>query len=155
MHDLMDRAADEEEVQPIRIKPCWHPGVAGVRMTCAPQDGRHDRGRCPLLRSMPPSPWRLVTTSPAACQNVLQRHRVLNLMTHVDPGSALIWITPANDVADPLTFRMPGGRVDRAHHRPLTPISGRVDRRRPTSGWSKTGPTRVASIPSRVALSAC
>ena len=46
LHDLMDRAVDDEEVKAIRAdadRDARHPG--GSRRA-HPQDGRHDRGRC-------------------------------------------------------------------------------------------------------------
>jgi cation diffusion facilitator family transporter len=96
MHDLMDRAVDEQEVGAIRQTLVDTPGVQSVHdirtrkmgdmivvdahievdATISVEDG-HD-------------------IAVEARQRVLQRHRVLNLMTHVDP-----WRRPDLDHAGP------------------------------------------------------
>jgi cation diffusion facilitator family transporter len=96
MHDLMDRAVDEQEVAAIRQTLVDTPGVQSVHdirtrkmgdmivvdahievdATISVEDG-HD-------------------IAVEARQRVLQRHRVLNLMTHVDP-----WRRPDLDHAGP------------------------------------------------------
>ena len=85
MHDLMDRGADDAEVQAIRQTLLETPGVSGV----------HDvrtRKMGDLL--MVDAHLEVVATlsveqghdiAVLARERVIQRHRVLNLMTHVDP----------------------------------------------------------------------
>ncbi len=76
MHDLMDRAVDEQEVQAIRQTLLDTPGVAGAHLEVDAQitvEEGHD-------------------IAVEARQRVMQRHRVLNLMTHVDP-----WRKPDRD----------------------------------------------------------
>jgi len=46
LHDLMDRAADEQEVQAIRQTLLETPGVRGVHDVRTRKSGRHDAGRC-------------------------------------------------------------------------------------------------------------
>lgn len=79
LHDLMDRAVDEEEVAAIRQTLLDTPGVEGV----------HDV-RTRKMGDMIVVDARLnveaghdITVE--ARNRVLQRHRVLNLMTHLDP----------------------------------------------------------------------
>jgi cation diffusion facilitator family transporter len=85
LHDLMDRAADDSEVDAIRLTLLDTPGVIGV----------HD------LRTRKMGDMILVDVhievdasisveaghdiAVAAREHVLARHRVLNVMTHVDP----------------------------------------------------------------------
>ena len=47
LHELMDRGIDEEEVAAITSTLAGTPGVMGRARHTHPQDGRHDRGRCP------------------------------------------------------------------------------------------------------------
>ena len=94
MHDLMDRGADDAEVQAIRQTLLETPGVSGV----------HDvrtRKMGDLL--MVDAHLEVVATlsveqgheiAVLARERVIQRHRVLNLMTHVDP-----WKRPDGDHA--------------------------------------------------------
>ena len=94
LHDLMDRAVDEEEVNAIRQTLAATPGVHGV----------HD------LRTRKMGDMIVVDThlevdgrlsveaghdiSVQARQRVMQRHRVLNLLIHVDPCTPLAPPTP-------------------------------------------------------------
>lgn len=94
LHDLMDRAVDEEEVEAIRRTLLESPGVQAL----------HD------LRTRKMGDMILVDVhldidgslsvaaghdiAAAARQRVLERHRVLNVMTHVDP-----WTKDVKDTA--------------------------------------------------------
>ncbi|MBT0570395.1 cation transporter [Curvibacter sp. CHRR-16] len=86
LHDLMDRAVDEQEVQAIRSTLLATPGVLGVHDV-------HTRKMGDLIvadahievdaRLTVEEGHNIAVAARAA---VLQRHRVLNLMTHVDPA---------------------------------------------------------------------
>ncbi len=85
LHDLVDRAADEQEVQAIRQTLLETPGVRGVHDV-------HTRKMGDLIVVDAHIEVDAMVTVEAghdiavkARQRVLQRHRVLNLMTHVDP----------------------------------------------------------------------
>ena len=86
LHDLMDRAVDEEEVQAIRQTLVSTPGVAGVH------DSRTRKMGDMIVVDAHIEVDANITVEAghniavAARQAVLQRHRVLNLMTHVDPA---------------------------------------------------------------------
>eukprot|EP01030_Chromulinospumella_sphaerica_P009828 gene9828-9639_t len=85
MHDLMDRAVDEQEVQAIRQTLLDTPGVSGVH------DVRTRKMGDMVVVDAHLEVDALITVEAGhdiavlARQRVLQRHRVLNLMTHVDP----------------------------------------------------------------------
>lgn len=85
LHDLTDRAADKEEVDAIVATLCGTPGVAGVH------DIRTRKmGDMILVDAHLEIDARLTVEASHAIAveargRVLQRHRVLNLMTHVDP----------------------------------------------------------------------
>ena len=85
LHDLVDRAADEQEVQAIRQTLLETPGVRGVHDV-------HTRKMGDLIVVDAHIEVDALVTVEAghdiaveARKRVLQRHRVLNLMTHVDP----------------------------------------------------------------------
>ncbi|MFZ6743651.1 cation diffusion facilitator family transporter [Undibacterium sp. JH2W] len=85
LHDLMDRAADEVEVQAIRETLLTTPGVRNVHDV-------HTRKMGDMLMVDAHIEVDAHITVEAghdiavvARQRVLQRHRVLNLMTHIDP----------------------------------------------------------------------
>lgn len=85
LHDLVDRAADEQEVQAIRQTLLDTPGVSGVHDV-------HTRKMGDLIvvdAHLEVDATLTVEAGHAiaveARQRVLQRHRVLNLMAHVDP----------------------------------------------------------------------
>jgi len=86
IHDLMDRAVDEEEVAAIRATLVATPGVAGVH------DVRTRKmGDMVVVDAHIEVDAKLTVEAGhniavAARQAVMQRHRVLNLMTHVDPA---------------------------------------------------------------------
>ena len=77
LHDLMDRAVDEQEVGAIRQTLVDTAGVRSVHDIRTRQMG--DMIVVDALMEVE------ATISVEARQRVLQRHRVLNLMTHVDP----------------------------------------------------------------------
>ncbi len=85
LHDLMDRAVDELEVDAIRLTLMETPGVSGVH------DVRTRKMGDLIVVDAHLEVDALLTVEQghdiavAARQRVLQRHRVLNLMTHVDP----------------------------------------------------------------------
>jgi cation diffusion facilitator family transporter len=96
LHDLMDRAVDEEEVQAIRKTLMDTPGVSDVH------DVRTRKMGDMIVVDAHIEVNALITVEAGhdiavlARQRVLQRHRVLNLMTHVDP-----WHRPDLDHAVP------------------------------------------------------
>jgi cation diffusion facilitator family transporter len=96
LHDLMDRAVDEEEVEAIRQTLLATPGVGGVH------DVRTRKmGDMIVVDAHLEVDARITVEAGhdiavAARQRVLQRHRVLNLLTHVDP-----WHRPDQDHAAP------------------------------------------------------
>ena len=85
LHDLMDRAVDEQEVQAIRRTLLETPGVANVH------DVRTRKMGDMIVVDAHIEVDAAITVEAGhdiavvARQRVLQRHRVLNLMTHVDP----------------------------------------------------------------------
>ena len=96
LHDLMDRAVDDEEVQAIRQTLLDTPGVSDVH------DVRTRKMGDMIVVDAHLEVDALITVEAGhdiavlARQRVLQRHRVLNLMTHVDP-----WRRPDLDHAVP------------------------------------------------------
>lgn len=87
LHDLMDRSADEQEVQSIRQTLLETPGIVGVH------DLRTRKMGDMIVVDVHLEVDASITVEAghniavAARQRVIQRHRVLNLMTHVDPAS--------------------------------------------------------------------
>jgi cation diffusion facilitator family transporter len=85
LHDLMDRAVDEQEVQAIRKTLMDTPGVSDVH------DVRTRKMGDMIVVDAHIEVDAAITVEAghdiavAARRRVLQRHRVLNLMTHVDP----------------------------------------------------------------------
>jgi divalent metal cation (Fe/Co/Zn/Cd) transporter len=85
MHDLMDRAVDEQEVTAIRQTLVDTPGVKSVH------DIRTRKMGDMIVVDAHIEVDSAITVEAGhdiaviARQRVLQRHRVLNLMTHVDP----------------------------------------------------------------------
>jgi cation diffusion facilitator family transporter len=96
LHDLMDRAVDDEEVQAIRQTLMDTPGVSDVH------DVRTRKMGDMIVVDAHIEVDALITVEAGhdiavlARQRVLQRHRVLTLMTHVDP-----WRRPDLDHAVP------------------------------------------------------
>ena len=98
MHDLMDRAVDEQEVQAIRSTLLETPGVAGVHDVRTRKMGDMIVVDAHIEVDASISVEAGHDIAVVARQRVLQRHRVLNLMTHVDP-----WSRPDLDHATPAT----------------------------------------------------
>ena len=96
MHDLMDRAVDEQEVLAIRQTLEATPGVSGVH------DVRTRKMGDMVVVDAHIEVNALLTVEEGhdiavlARERVMQRHRVLNLMTHVDP-----WHRPDRDHVAP------------------------------------------------------
>ena len=92
LHDLMDRSIDDEELQAIRQTLLETPGVSDVH------DVRTRKMGDMILVDAHIEVDASITVEAGhdiaviARQRVLQRHRVLNLMTHVDP-----WRRPDRD----------------------------------------------------------
>lgn len=95
MHDLMDRSVDEKEVQAIRRTLIQTPGVSGVHdvRTRKMGDMIVVDAHLEVDASITVEAGHEIAVE--ARQRVLQRHRVLNLMTHVDP-----WSRPDRDHAE-------------------------------------------------------
>jgi len=85
MHDLMDRAVDEAEVQAIRATLQGTPGVSGVHdvRTRKMGDMIVVDAHLEVIASLTVEQGHDIAV--LARQRVMQHHRVLNLMTHVDP----------------------------------------------------------------------
>lgn len=94
MHDLMDRAVDEQEVQAIRQTLLDTPGVAGVHDVRTRKMGDMVVVDAHLEVDAQITVEEGHDIAVEARQRVMQRHRVLNLMTHVDP-----WRKPDRDHA--------------------------------------------------------
>jgi cation diffusion facilitator family transporter len=96
LHDLMDRAIDDDEVAAIRQTLLQTPGVEAVH------DVRTRKMGDMVVVDAHIEVDATITVEAghdiavAAQRNVLQRHRVLNLMTHVDP-----WRRPDGDHPTP------------------------------------------------------
>jgi cation diffusion facilitator family transporter len=86
LHDLMDRAVDEEEVQAIRQTLIETPGVAGVHDVRTRKMGDMVVADAHIEVDATLTVEEGHNIAVAARQAVMQRHRVLNLMTHVDPA---------------------------------------------------------------------
>jgi cation diffusion facilitator family transporter len=86
LHDLMDRAVDEEEVQAIRKTLSDTPGVAGVHDIRTRKMGDMIVVDAHIEVDATLTVEAGHNIAVAARQAVMQRHRVLNLMTHVDPA---------------------------------------------------------------------
>ncbi len=97
LHDLMDRAVDEAEVEAIRQTLADTPGVANVHdvRTRKMGDMIVVDAHLEVDATITVEAGHDITV--AARQRVMQRHRVLNLMTHVDP-----WRRPDLDHASPV-----------------------------------------------------
>ena len=96
LHDLMDRAVDDEDVQAIRATLLDTPGVQGVHdlRTRKMGDMIVVDAHIEVDASITVEAGHDIAVQ--ARHRVLQRHRVLNLMTHVDP-----WHRPDLDHARP------------------------------------------------------
>lgn len=89
LHDLMDRSADEQEVQSIRQTLLETPGVLGVHdvRTRKMGDMIIVDAHLEVHADIPVKAGHDIAV--AARERVMKRHRVLNLMTHVDPARSL------------------------------------------------------------------
>ena len=96
LHDLMDRAVNELEVAAIRLTLLETPGVSGVHDVRTRKMGDMIVVDAHIEVNATISVEAGHDIAVAARQRVLQRHRVLNLMTHVDP-----WRRPDLDHAKP------------------------------------------------------
>jgi cation diffusion facilitator family transporter len=85
LHDLMDRAADDAEVQAIRDTLLATPGVKGVHDVHTRKMGDLIVADAHLEVDATLSVEAGHNIAVQARERVMQRHRVLNLMTHVDP----------------------------------------------------------------------
>ena len=101
LHDLMDRAADEVETSAIRATLLETPGVSGVH-------DLHTRKMGDMIVADVHLEVDATLTVEAghdiaveARRRVLERHRVLNLMTHIDP-----WRRPDADHAPAASGRL-------------------------------------------------
>jgi cation diffusion facilitator family transporter len=97
LHDLMDRSADENEVAAIRRTLLDTPGVAGVHDVRARKMGDMLVVDAHIEVDAGITVEAGHDIAVAARDRVLQRHRVLSLMTHVDP-----WHRPDLDHAPAL-----------------------------------------------------
>jgi cation diffusion facilitator family transporter len=86
IHDLMDRAVDEQEVAAIRATLVATPGVAGVHDVRTRKMGDMIVVDAHIEVDATISVEAGHNIAVAARQAVMRRHRVLNLMTHVDPA---------------------------------------------------------------------
>lgn len=85
LHDLMDRAADDEEVEAIRATLRDTPGVLGVHDVHTRKMGDMITVDAHLEVDAQITVEAGHEIAVLARQRVMQRHRVLNLMTHLDP----------------------------------------------------------------------
>ena len=95
LHDLMDRSVDEQEVQAIRSTLTDTPGVMGVHDIRTRKMGDMIVADVHIEVDAAISVEAGHDIAVVARRRVLQRHRVLNLMTHVDP-----WHRPDLDHPD-------------------------------------------------------
>jgi cation diffusion facilitator family transporter len=85
LHDLMDRAVDEQEVEAIRKTLMGTPGVSNVHDVRTRKMGDMIVVDAHIEVDAAISVEAGHDIAVVARQRVLQRHRVLNLMTHIDP----------------------------------------------------------------------
>jgi cation diffusion facilitator family transporter len=98
LHDLMDRAVDQEEVDAICQTLVETPGVSGVHDVRTRKMGDMIVVDAHIEVDAALSVQAGHDIAVEARQRVLQRHRVLNMMTHVDP-----WQCPDLDHGVPAT----------------------------------------------------
>ena len=85
LHDLMDRAVDEQEVAAIRLTLTETPGVCNVHDVRTRKMGDMIVVDAHIEVNADISVEAGHDIAVEARQRVMQRHRVLNLMTHIDP----------------------------------------------------------------------
>lgn len=90
MHDLMDRSADEHEIDAIRETLLATPGVQGVHDLRTRKMGDMIVADAHIEVDAAVSVEAGHEIAVAARQRVLSRHRVLNVMTHVDPVKRIV-----------------------------------------------------------------
>lgn len=98
LHDLMDRAADEQEVHAIQQTLLDTPGIHGVHDVRTRKMGDLIVVDAHIEVNADLSVKQSHDIAVEARQRVMQRHRVLNVMTHVDP-----WRRPDLDHNGPAT----------------------------------------------------
>jgi cation diffusion facilitator family transporter len=86
LHDLVDRSVDEDELVAIRTTLLATPGVLGVHDVRARKMGDMVLADAHIEVDAAITVEAGHNIAVAARKAVLQRHRVLNLMTHVDPA---------------------------------------------------------------------
>lgn len=86
LHDLMDRSIDEEEIAAMRTTLLNTPGVRGIHDLRARKMGDMVLADVHIEVDASITVEEGHHIAVAARNAVLQRHRVLNLMTHVDPA---------------------------------------------------------------------
>lgn len=86
LHDLMDRSADEQEVLDIRQTIMQTPGVLGVHDLRTRKMGDLIVVDVHIEVKASQTVEAGHDIAVRARQNVMQRHRVLNLLTHIDPA---------------------------------------------------------------------
>ena len=102
LHDLTDRAVDEAEVLAIRKTVESTPGVAGVHdiRTRKMGDMVVVDAHIEVMATLTVEEGHNIAVAARAA--VMQRHRVLNMMTHVDPAKRPDLDHEANNAAAPL-----------------------------------------------------
>jgi len=98
LHDLVDRSVDEQEVEAIRRTLAETPGVSGVHDVRTRKMGDMIVVDAHLEVDASISVEQGHDIAVQARHRVMQRHRVLNLMTHVDP-----WKRPDLDHSSSVT----------------------------------------------------
>ncbi|RZF31252.1 cation transporter [Paraburkholderia sp. UYCP14C] len=99
-HDLMDRSADENEVDAIRLTLLDTPGVIGVHDLRTRKMGDMIVADVHIEVDATISVEAGHEIAVAARKHVLTRHRVLNLMTHVDPRKQAGAVMPAGPASN-------------------------------------------------------
>jgi len=102
LHDLMDRSADEKETEAIRRTLLETPGVSNAHDVRTRKMGDMIVVDAHLDIDAALSVEAGHNIAVEARRRVLQRHRVLNVMTHIDPWRGpspyeLVWAEPARD----------------------------------------------------------
>jgi hypothetical protein len=107
----MDRAVDEQEVQAIRQHAARDPGVCGVHDVRTRKMGDMIVVDAHLEVDAAISVEAGHDIAVEARQRVLQRHRVLNLMTHIDPWRGPTWTMRRAPACPHAEGRLPAGGV--------------------------------------------
>ena len=100
LHDLMDQAADEKEVQAIEMTLAETPGVMGVHDVRTRKMGDMIVVDAHLEVDADSTVEAGHDVAVEAQHRVLAKHRVIHMMTHVDP-----WRRPDLDHLDPSEFK--------------------------------------------------